>query len=229
LLGGFSLCQLCAVEEDTDRVDGSRREIEFTVDSGACRTVVPRDHPAVRGYRVHKDSTTGVSYGTAAKHGKKIVDEGKRILQTKTNGAGVPQRLNTRKADVGKALLAVCEMVDAKHTVLFDSSGSYAVNKVTGVKTPFLRKGNDWHLKLTLEAPDKANKVMSQILAEMRELRKVQIEAAVEPEVTLQSAGGIGSRAPDGSQKVNDVAGREQGAPQKAERVEPLFRMAVGG
>ena len=176
---------------------------------------------------MHKDSTTGVSYGTAAKHGKKIVDGGKRILQTKTIGAGRPQRLNTRKADVSKALLAVCEMVDMRHTVLFDSSGSYAVNKVTGVKTPFVRKGNDWHLKVTLEAPDKANKVMEQILAEMRELKKVQVESAVEPEVTLHFASGFGGRAPDGSKKEHDVGRLEQGAPEKANRVEPLFRGAV--
>jgi hypothetical protein len=116
-LDGFSLCQLCAV--DDDRVDDTDREITFTVDSGACKTVVPLDHPAVRGYRVHKDATTGVSYGTAMKNGKKILDEGKRVLQTKVNGAGVPQRLDTRKADVSKPLLAVCQMVDANHTVLF--------------------------------------------------------------------------------------------------------------
>jgi hypothetical protein len=227
-LGGFSLCQLCAVSDD-DRVDDSDREITFTVDSGACVTVVPLDHPAARGYRVHQDGKSGATYGTAMKGGKKIVDQGKRVLQTKVVGSGLPMRLDTRKADVSKPLLAVCQMVDANHTVLFDSSGSYAINKRTGLKTPFTRKNGDWHLKLNLEAPKTANKVMGQVLAEMRELKE-KSAAPVEPEVTLHFASGIGGRAPDGSQKVNVVGSREQGAPQKVEsRVEPLFRMAVGG
>jgi hypothetical protein len=113
-------------------------------------------------------------------------------------------------------------------TQCFFDSGSYAINKKTGLKTPFARKGNDWHLRLVLEAPATANKVMEQILAEMREL-KAQAAAPVEPDVTLHFASRLGSRAPEESQKVNAVASLEQRAPEKANRVEPLFRGAVRG
>jgi hypothetical protein len=176
-IGGFDFCQLCAVSGEGGlpelllRQDGSEREIAFTVDSAACRTVVPLDHPAARGYKVHRDGGTGQAYGTAKKGGPKIIDMGQRVLQTKVVGSEAPKRLHTRKADVQKPLLAVCDLVDRGHSVLFDSTGSYAMNKRTGEKTPFARVGKDWILRLTLEAPQKANIVMAQAMAEMRELK----------------------------------------------------------
>jgi hypothetical protein len=121
----------------------------------------------------------------------------------------------------------VCDLVDHGHAVLFDSTGSYAVNKKTGVKTAFLRQGKDWNLRLTLEAPQKANEVMGQILAEMRELRA----QAVEPDVTLQFASGlVPSLACVGKpRKENAVESLVKffERPQKDNRVEPLFRGAV--
>ena len=206
-IGGFSLCQLCVVggtmTSQQLRQDGSEREITFTVDSAACRTVVPLDHPAARGYKVHKDGFTGQAYGTAKRGGPKIYDMGQRVLQTRVSGGAAPRRLHTRKADVQKPLLAVCDLVDRGHSVVFDSTGSYATNKLTGVKTQFDRVGKDWLLRLTLEAPQKANEVMAQVMAELRELKNGESEL---------------SRAPTASQKAND---------ETADRSEPLFRMAA--
>ena len=77
------LGDLCQFDKRTQktREDRSDREITFNVDSGATRTVVKRDHQAVRGYKVHKDEQTGVPYNTAGK--QQIKDEGRRILQVK--------------------------------------------------------------------------------------------------------------------------------------------------
>ena len=41
------------------RADPSGREIIFGIDSGACVTVVPKTHPAARGYITHADDRTG--------------------------------------------------------------------------------------------------------------------------------------------------------------------------
>jgi hypothetical protein len=180
--------------------------------------VVPLEHTAARGYRVVSDAITGQVYGTAKKGGPTIKDEGRRELQTKVTGAEMPRRRNTRKADVSKPLMAVCDLVDHGHAVLFDSGGSYAFNKKTGVRTPFLRNGKEWDLKLTLEAPEKANQVMAGILAEMQEA-KTKTE---DPEITLHinSVGAVGvasSSEVDAAMRSSFLSGRD----------EPLFRKAV--
>ena len=63
-----------------ERLDPSQRTITFGIDTAACKTVVPANHPAARGYLVHKDSLHGCAYSTAGRD--KVVDQGKRILCT---------------------------------------------------------------------------------------------------------------------------------------------------
>jgi len=224
-IGGFDLCQLCGAqateipmdlcEVANDAEDGDKRTITFAVDTAACRTVVPLGHEACRGYRVHSDEYTGQTYGTASKKGPRIKDEGKRILQTKGDGQNLPQRLNTRKADVNKPLLAVCDMVDHGHAVLFDSTGSYAIKKATGQKTNFQRVGKGWNLTLDLEAPAKANRVMSQMLAELRECKAANEGPTVELNVL-----GSEVQLTNGGSSLNDY----KNAPVLRE--DPLFRLA---
>ena len=153
---------------------------------------------------------TGQTYGTAKRGGARIEDQGKRVLQTRVENGELPKRLNTRKADVDKPLLAVCDLVDNNHAVLFDSSGSYAINKKTGAKTRFARSGRGWDLKLTLEAPEKANEVMKEVLAELQEARARDSQPSVELRV------GAGS----------DLEIVDAGSPAFS-REEPLFRLAV--
>ena len=172
-MGQFDLCQLCGQDfcevSESDRTDETDREIIFAVDSAACRSVVNKKHRALRGYRTWKDKFYGQTYGTAKAGLARIHDEGLRVAQTKSSGMDPPMRLNTRQADVRKPLMAVCDMVDHNHSVLFDSSGSYAINKKTGRKTTFTRTARGWDLRLVLEAPAKANEVMAGVLAELRE------------------------------------------------------------
>ena len=200
------------------RDDGDNREIVFAVDSAACTTVVPKEHPAVRGYAVHADEQKGKTYGTAKKGDSRIVDEGKRILQTKAGEGLLPKRLNTRKADVQKPLLAVADIVDQNHAVLFDSAGSYALNKKTGEKTMFSRVGRGWNLKLDLEAPNKANKVMQQILAELSEEKQKQNNPMIELKVNGENleVGSAGATANQENMNQEPPRARE----------EPLFRLA---
>ena len=154
----------------------------FAVDSAACRTVVPKGHKAARGYRVWKDKHLGERYGTAKKGGPKIEDEGLRILQTKVQGDETPKRIHTRTADVHRPLMAVCDLVDKGHAVLFDAGGSYAWNKKTGVTTPFVRVGKGWDLTFDLEAPEAANEISKKLIAEMRQS---QLQAA-QPQLELK-------------------------------------------
>ena len=183
-LGGLSLCAVRGEESlEEVRNDSSDRKITFGVDSAACRTVAQTNHPACRGYKRHKDNHYGCRYGTAKNKGPTIEDEGLRILQTKASDGVLPQRLRTRAADVHKPLLAVVDMVDNDHAVLFDKDASYALNKKTGLKTYFTRVARGWDLTLDLEAPDKANKVAANLMAEMRETR----HSSMEPEIDLKA------------------------------------------
>ena len=94
-------------------------------------------------------------------------------------------------------------MVDHGHAVLFDSSGSYAINKASGKKTAFVRKGKGWDLTLQLEAPERANAVMHQVVAELRE-EKARKE---QPGIELSIAGKV----------VAD----------EIDRADPVFRLAM--
>ena len=62
------------------RLDLSHRTITFGIDTAACKTVVPANHPAAHGYLIHTDSLLGCAYGAASKD--KVYYSGKRILCT---------------------------------------------------------------------------------------------------------------------------------------------------
>ena len=160
------------------RTDRTARSITFRIDTGACATVVPKDHQATRGYRIWSDAKTGRDYNTAG--ASKVKDEGRRVLQTKAGGGpqGTPRRLETRAARVSQALMAVVDMVDRGQVVVFDSTRSFAYHKQTGVETEFVRREGGWDLTLDLEAPEIANKVAQDYLAQMT-TEKLDREKAV--------------------------------------------------
>ena len=180
--GEMASARLCQISDSIRKMrnDETDRKITFTIDSAACRTVVPSKHRAARGYRVWSDGMTGSQYGTAKRGAPKIQDEGKRVLFTKTAIGEHPQRLNTRQADVFEPLMSVADMIDHGHMVVFDSEGSFAVNKDSGRKTHFERTGKKWQVNLQIEAPEKANKKMTQIMAEMRETRRQENKTLAE-------------------------------------------------
>ena len=139
--------------------------------------MVPKAHKAARGYKVHKDALVGTNYGTAARGAPKLVDEGHWSLLSKQTPDELPRVMKARRTDVHEPLLVVCDMVDNNHTVVFDKDGSFAVNKLTGQRLSFSRQGKKFLASFDLEAPEKANRVRAQVLAEMRETKR-QEEAA---------------------------------------------------
>ena len=99
-----------------DRLDPLQRSITFGIDTAACKTVVPTNHPATRGYLVHKDSLLGCAYSTAGRD--KVYDQGKRILCT-LDETGEPMAIESRKVDCRRPLMAVTEMTDCGGWVCF--------------------------------------------------------------------------------------------------------------
>ena len=62
------------------RFDPSQRTITFGIDAALCKAVVLSNHPAARGYLIHKHSLLGCAHSTAGRD--KVYDQGKRILCT---------------------------------------------------------------------------------------------------------------------------------------------------
>ena len=75
--------------------------------------------------------------------------------------------METRAAKVTQALMAVVDMVDRGHVVVFDSSRSFVHNKETGIETEFVRREGGWDMTLDLEAPEIANIVNKEYLAQI--------------------------------------------------------------
>ena len=219
-LGAMYLCQMCGPEENLlgmpdVRDDRSDRLLRFRVDTAACRTVVPITHRATRGYKTYKDTQYGAMYGTAKAKGPKIQDKGLRVLQTAAKTGDMPTRLRTRSADVSGALIAVCDLVDNDHKVVFDKHEAYAEHKATGRKSHFQRQGRGWDFTVELEAPNHANEVMSRILAEVSEETKV----SKAPSATT----------PGGLATIPEEPEFRYGfGEHELDRTDPLFRMAAG-
>ena len=111
----------------------------------------------------------------------KVTDEGLRVLATKGTPEKKPMLMRTRKAKVRRPLLCVADLVDNNKTVIFDTTGSFAVDKRTGDKQMFERKGKGWDLTLDLQAPDAANEEFSKL----RALAAVEKETVEQPQISI--------------------------------------------
>ena len=99
-----------------DRLDLSQRTITFGMDTAACKTAVPANHPAARGSLVHKDSLLGCAYSFAGRD--KVYVQGKRILCT-LDGTRKPMAIESRKVNCRRSLMAVTEITGCGRRVCF--------------------------------------------------------------------------------------------------------------
>ena len=81
-----------------------------------AKLLSPTNHPAARGYLVHKDSLLGCAYGTAGRD--KVYDQEKRILCS-FDETGKPMAIESRNVDCRRPLMAVIEMTDCGRWVCF--------------------------------------------------------------------------------------------------------------
>ena len=65
--------------------------------------------------------------------------------------------------------------------MVFDSSGSFVIDKATGEKQPFERKGKGWDLTLELQAPEAAN----QYFQELKALTKAEQRSTDNPQIQI--------------------------------------------
>ena len=125
---------LAAVESDTVK-------ITLGVDSGAevacIRPEVATDYPLIR---ADDRRLRGAGGDTIHSYGDRHVGLCGSDGQVKTLRCGV--------ADVKKNLLAVCQLVDAGHDVVFSRRGSYIKHVPTGWKIDMTRKGGSFMIEM---------------------------------------------------------------------------------
>ena len=123
---------------------GETKKVSIGVDSGAAVTIVPKtccdDYPVER----NEESAKGMAY--LAANDQPIYDEGTRHLLL--NQDGNCRCLRARVGDVHKPLLAVCELVEAGHRVVFDSGESFILNKATGQKMNMVKRNRVFEVDL---------------------------------------------------------------------------------
>ena len=116
------------------------KEVEVTIDSGACDIVMPLAMCADIPVQESEKQREGMEYEVA--NGETIANEGERHCLLMTKGAKTPKKSVFQVADVHKALMSITRVADAGYACWLDKSGGWLVDKITGEQIPIQRKGN---------------------------------------------------------------------------------------
>ena len=120
-------------------------EIEITVDSGACETVMSRNlctHISILSSQQYLES---VEYEVA--NGETIPNLGERCCLLMTQGSQVCKKLNFQVADVHKPLLSISRLADLGFDCLLSRNYGYLIDTTSTEKIPLVRKENLYALK----------------------------------------------------------------------------------
>ena len=159
----------------SDRLDSPQRITTFGIDTAACKTFVPANHPATRRYQIHNDSLLGCAYSIAGRD--KVYDQGKRILCT-LDETGKPMVIESRKVNCRRPLMAVTEMTDCGRWVCFGPQRQgFSFDSRTGQKIDFTPTPGGWDLTMTLEPPERTNKMLNKAIHEISAKERAAVEA----------------------------------------------------
>lgn len=115
-------------------------EIEITVDSGACVTVMPRSLCPGISILQNRLSREGVEYEVA--NGAHIPNLGERRCELMTIGSGVKKLMTFQVADVHKALLSVTDCADMGFDCYLGAASGHLIDRVSGERIPLERREN---------------------------------------------------------------------------------------
>ena len=104
------------------------RRMSMAVDSGACDNVADPDQVPCRVLETEA-SRSGANFASAS--GEPIPNMGEMVVPMLTR-EGSMRSMRIQAAPVTKPLASVMKIVQAGHTVVFDQSGSYLMNRKTG-------------------------------------------------------------------------------------------------
>ena len=116
------------------------REIEITVDSGACDTVIPTDECKEITIHESKQSKAGMEYEVA--NGEVLPNLGERRCLMMTENSTTPKIIAFQVADVHKALLSVTRAADMGYQCVLGKTGGWLQDEEMTERIPIIRKGN---------------------------------------------------------------------------------------
>jgi hypothetical protein len=115
-------------------------EIEITIDSGACDTVMPTSWCSHISILQSEDSRRGVEYEVA--NGETIPNLGERHCCLMSEGSNVMKKIVFQTADIHKPLLSISRCADLGYRCTLDRHGGELVDNETGESIPVHRRGN---------------------------------------------------------------------------------------
>ena len=134
-------------------------EIEVTVDSGACDTVMPKDECSHIDVVSSEKSRKGFHYEVA--DGNEIPKVGERQCVAMTENSNTAKRIDFQVAAVHKSLLSITKCADMGFDCVLGKLGGYLVDQVTGERIPIRRKGNLYVMRMWVKQASKMNEETS--------------------------------------------------------------------
>ena len=125
-------------------------ELEVTVDSGACDTVMPQE--LCRGIPIVDSAgpRAGLEYKVA--NGDGLPNLGERRCLLMTLGSSTAKRIVFQVADVHKPLLSISRCADMGFTCVLGKLGGYLQDEMTGERIPLQRRENLYVLRTWVRA-----------------------------------------------------------------------------
>lgn len=130
-------------------------EIEVTVDSGACDTVMPEDLCNHISIVPSAKSQNNFYYEVA--NGEEIPNLGERQCLAMTPGGRTAKRIHFQVASVHKPLLSITKCADMGFDCVLQRGGGYLYDNETGEAVPIERKGNLYVLKMWVKQAPPTN------------------------------------------------------------------------
>ena len=125
-------------------------EIEFTAETGACDTVVPKLMCIGIPITPSVQSLRGMEYEVAT--GESIPNLGEKKCEMWTEGVSAPKSICMQVADVHEALLSFSRCAVTGFQSQFGPAFVCLIDTVTGEVTPLQRRGNLYILRALVKA-----------------------------------------------------------------------------
>ena len=134
--------------------DEQWEEIEITVDSGACDTVLPSRMLSSIKLEQNDASRRGEEYKVA--NGCTIPVEGEKRSIMMTIGSMIPKGIVFQVSNVHKPLLSVGSMADAGFDCILSKDEGIMRDRDSGEETPLVRRGNLYILRAWVKSAESA-------------------------------------------------------------------------
>ena len=129
-------------------------EIEITIDSGACETVLPSRMLLSIKLQPNEASRRGDEYEVGRGH--TIPVEGEKRCVMMTTGSRIPKGIVFQVSNVHKSLMSVGAMADAGFDCVLSADGGIMRDRDSGEEIPLIRRGNLYVLRAWVRSAESA-------------------------------------------------------------------------